>query len=381
MVALQVVGIRFRFVPGLVAMRRTRLRYAAALLSVSIVASGCTVFGLAGECEGTQIIGIFDQIGDLPRAANVQSADVEIGDVTNIELDGWDARVTMCLDPGREVPRNVEAVIRTTSLLGEKFVDLQPKSSGAPYLEGGEVLGLDQTSKATELEDVFAKLAAVLGTGNLEQINRFTSAQAKILRGRASQVREVLSKLRKFTDILADRRVEIADAIDSLDAVAQQAVGESAVLRSFLRSFADSSDVLANNKEGLQSLVFALDRFSNIAAQLLAQTERGVNQQFQDLRPILRTVVGNSGRVRRTLQTLATFTQYFPETMPGDYLQLDVCQAAPDHYEPGTSCPQSVKNDDPKATSSEVSGSKAIEPASEGAVDLIFRLPLLGAER
>jgi phospholipid/cholesterol/gamma-HCH transport system substrate-binding protein len=258
---------------------------------------------------------------------------------------------------------------------------LRPRTSGAPYLQDGAVLGLDQTSKATELEDVFAKLAAVLGTGNLEQINRFTSAQAKILRGRAQQVREVLNKLRRFTDILADRRVEIAQAIDSLDSVAQRAVGDSAVLRSFLRSFADSSDVLATNKEGLQSLVFALDRFSSISAQLLAQTESGINKQFQDLRPVLRTVVGDSGRLRRTLRTLATFTQYFPETMPGDYLQLDVCQAAPDSYDQGTTCAQSIKNDDPQATSSNASGSKPIEPASEGAVDLIFRLPLLGTER
>jgi phospholipid/cholesterol/gamma-HCH transport system substrate-binding protein len=374
------LGIRLRFILGVVEMTRARLSLIGALLSVSLFASGCTLFGLGGDCDGTQVIGIFEQIGDLPRAANVQSADVEIGDITDIELDGWNARVTMCLDPDREVPRNVEAVVRTTSLLGEKFIDLKPRTSGAPYLEDGAVLGLDQTSKATELEDVFAKLASVLGTGNLEQINRFTSAQAKILRGRAHQVREVLTKLRRFTDILADRRVEIAEAIDSLDSFAKQAVGDSAVLRSFLRSFADSSDVLATNKEGLQSLVIALDRFSSISAQLLAQTERGVNQQFQDLRPVLRTVVGNSGRLRRTLQTLATFTQYFPETMPGDYLQLDVCQAAPDSYDPGTNCPQSIKNDDPKA-SSNASDSEAIEPASQGAVDLIFRLPLLGTDR
>jgi phospholipid/cholesterol/gamma-HCH transport system substrate-binding protein len=380
MVALHFVGLGFRFVLGVVALIR-RLRLAATLLCVSVLASGCTVFGLSGDCEGTEIIGIFDQIGDLPRAANVQSADVEIGDITDIKLDGWDARVTMCLDPDREVPRDVEAVVRTTSLLGEKFVDLQPQTSGAPYLEDGQVLGLDQTSKATELEDVFAKLAAVLGTGNLEQINRFTTAQAKILRGRADEVRDVLGKLRRFTDILADRRVEIAEAIDSLDAVAQRAVGDSAVLRSFLRSFADSSDVLADNKEGLQSLVLALDRFSNISAQLLIQTERGVNKQLQDLRPVLRTVVGNSGRLHRTLRTLATFTQYFPETMPGDYLQLDVCQAAPDSYDHGTTCPQSIKNDDPKATSADASESESIEPASDDAVDLIFRLPLLGTER
>jgi phospholipid/cholesterol/gamma-HCH transport system substrate-binding protein len=265
------------------------------------------------------------------------------------------------------------AVIRTTSLLGEKFVDLQPQSDSPPYLEDGDVLGLDVTSKATELEDIFAKLAGILGAGNLEQINRFTAAQARILRGHTGDVKEVLKKLRTFTDLLADRKVEISSAVDSLDSVARTLKSDSGVLQNFLRSFANSSEVLANNKEGLQSLLISLDRFSNVSAQLLIQTERGLNSQFKDLRPVLETLVGNTGQLRETLQTLATFTEYFPETMPGSYLQLDVCQAAPENYEQGLTCPQSIDNDDPK-----LSTASQEEPKAENAAEYILRLPLVG---
>ncbi len=342
----------------------------AALFSTS-----CTALGVATACDGIEVIGIFDQIGDLPQAGNVQSADVKIGGVKEIERDGWTARVTMCLNEDQTIPADVEAVIRTTSLLGEKFVDLRPQSEGPPFLEDGDTLELSQTSKASELEDVFAKLAAVLGTGNLEQINRFTSAQAKIVRNNAGELRTVLSRLRRFTDLLADRKEQIASAVDSLDNVSRTIIGDSKVLQDFLRSFADSSQVLAGNKEGLQSLLFALDRFSNVSAQLLIQTERGVNEQFEDLRPVLRTIVGDSDRLRETLQTLATFTELFPETMPGDFLQLDVCQAAPDHYEQGTTCAQSIANDDPER----VTGSTG--PRASNSVGYILQLPLVGARR
>lgn len=346
------------------------------LCCIALFSASCNALGIGGtSCDGTELIGYFEQVGDLPRAANVQSADVEIGTVKAIELDGWNAKVTMCLSPELRVPSDVEAVVRTTSLLGEKFIDLQPQSEGAPYLEDGDTIDTDQTSKATELEEVFAKLAGILGTGNLEQLNRFTSAQAKILKGNAADVRNVLSKLNTFTGLLADRKGDISSAVDSLDSVARTISSDSNTLTNFLNSFARSAEVLATNKEGLQSLLISLDRFTNISAQLLAQTERGVNEQLKDLRPILRTVIGDSDRIRETLQTLATFSEYFPETMPGNYLQLDVCQAAPESYNQGTSCPQSVRNDDPDVRRG---SARSSEPRADNTVEYILRLPLLG---
>lgn len=316
-------------------------RRAALLVAVCLTATSCAALGYAGKCEGTSIIGNFEQVGDLVEAANVQSSDVVIGTVQKIELKGWNAAVTMCLDEGARVPADVEARVRTTSLLGEKFVDLRPRSEGPPYLEDGAVLGVEDTGKATELEDVFAELATILGSGNLEDLNRFTASQAEILRDNAGELRTVLAELHEFTGTIATRKDDIASAIDSLDRVAQEVVDEQGVLKRFLDSFADSSGVLADQKGSLNELLFSLDRFTRISVQLLEATESGLDEQFRELRPVLRTVVRNSARVRETLQTLAVFSQYFPESMPGDYLQLDVCQALPEDYEQGTTCPQS----------------------------------------
>jgi phospholipid/cholesterol/gamma-HCH transport system substrate-binding protein len=356
------------------------IRRVALLVVMTVLLSSCAVLGFKQACGGTELIGMFEQVGDLVENSNVQSSDVVIGSVTDIELDGWNARVTMCLQPDEQIPQNVKAVVRTTSLLGEKFVDLRPEAQGPPFLEDGDIIDVDQTSKATELEDVFARLAGVLGAGNLEQINRFTSAQAKILGEHAGELREVLRRLRKFTDVLADRRGQIATGVDNLDSVAKTILSDSGVLKDFLRSFADSSGVLADQKEGLQSLLFSLDRFSRISFQLLNQTEAGLNEQFSKLRPVLRTAVENSENLRQVLQTLATFAEWFPETMPGDYVQLDVCQAAPNNFEQGTTCPQSIKNDDPKATgSSGTTNSDAFTP--ENSLQFILQQSVRGAER
>ena len=352
-------------------------RLAAVIATAALVGTGCSAIGIVASCDGTEIIGKFEQVGDLVPNANVQSSDVEIGTVSKIELDGWEAEVTMCLDPGEQVPADTELVVRTTSLLGEKFIDLQSQTEGPPFLKDGAIIEVENTSKATELEEVFAKLASVLGTGNLEQINRFTTAQANILRNRGGQLREVLSRLRQFTDVLNRRRTDIASSIDSLDSVARTVVGDSRVLDRFLESFAGSSRVLEDQKQELQRLLVALDRFTAVSVQLLNSTEQGLDEQLRDLRPVLRTAVANSGNLRESLQTLATFTQWFPETMPGDYLQLDVCQAPPENYNPGNTCPQNIEHDDPgRATSG------AVAPTEyENAVRYLLRTDVLGGPR
>lgn len=321
--------------------------FAALIVLTGLLATSCAALGYASKCEGTSVIANFEQVGDLVEASNVQSSDVVIGTVQKIELKGWEAAVTLCIDKGEQIPADVEARVRTTSLLGEKFVDLRPRTEGPPFLEDGAVLGSEDTSKATELEDVFAQLATILGAGNLEDLNRFTASQADILRDNASELRTVLAELKTFTDTLAVRKDSIASAIDSLDSVARSVVDEQGVLKRFLDSFADSSGVLADQKGSLNDLLFSLDRFTRISVRLLEATEAGLDEQFRELRPVLRTVVRKSSEVREAIRTLAVFSQYFPESMPGDYLQLDVCQALPEQYGQGTTCPQAEGVDDP----------------------------------
>ena len=145
------------------------------------------------------------------------------------------------------------------------------------------------------------------------------------------------------------------------------------------RTFGQRPEEFARLAEGQSpEVLFITCSDSRVMPELLAQTERGVNEQLQDLRPILRTVIGDSDRIRRTLQTLATFSEYWPESMPGNYLQLDVCQAPPDMYNQGTTCPQSVQNDEPGRASREQVD--AVRPEAGNTVEYILRLPLVGVD-
>jgi phospholipid/cholesterol/gamma-HCH transport system substrate-binding protein len=360
----------------------TMLRKVGLLVVIALTSTSCAALGIGGGCDGTSLIGEFEQVGDLVENANVQSRDVEIGTIDKIELENWTARVHMCIDRGEEIPVDARAVVRSTSLLGEKFIDLSSETQGPPYLASGDIIPLARTGKATELEDVFARLAMILGAGNLEDINTFTASQRQILEGNAGNLRNLLTDLRDFTDTLSSRRADISSAIESLDDVSTTVLADRETLERFLGSFGESAKVLSDQKEGLQELLLALDDFSSVSLRLLEATEEGINKQFDRLRPVLETAVANSDNIVKTLQTLATYTEWFPESMPGDYLQLDICQAVPHEYNQGTTCPQNIKRDDPdlQATpgsdeSRDGTGADATG-STESAVEYILNRPL-----
>src|SRR5688572_1756472 len=134
------------------------LRTLAMVLAGALAATGCT---LPGQVEGpVELTATFDDVGDLVSGHSVQVADVRVGSIIGIELtEDYKAKVTMRIKDGLDLPANSEALLRTTSLLGEKFVELRPlRDDDGEVVPGTGVLvdgdTITKASEAPELEFV-----------------------------------------------------------------------------------------------------------------------------------------------------------------------------------------------------------------------------------
>ena len=100
---------------------------------------------LLSACGGGtySVTATFDDVGDLQKAGAVQVADVRVGNISSISLTpDFRAKVSMALNRSVHIPKNSEALVRTTSLLGEKFIELHPLGdpTQAPYLSSGDTV-------------------------------------------------------------------------------------------------------------------------------------------------------------------------------------------------------------------------------------------------
>lgn len=301
-----------------------RAAFALASVLAAITSLGACVFGGAGSVS---VDAIFADIGDLPRFSNVQSSDVVVGSVRGIRLDGFNARVTMRIDADAEIPRNAIALVRSTSLLGEKFVDLRPPENAVASgerLRDGDVIPIERTRRLPGVDDAFIKLGRMLEGGNAAALATLIHSSASVVRDREESLGKIFTELRSLSRVMAVRAPEIADAISDLDTAFETLAGGSDVIRRVLGSSADAVEILADEQAELDRLVGSLDRASSILARYTKATRADSDRALKALRVVLDEVMKTTGDLEQALTALASFTDLWPRAIPGDYIQLDI---------------------------------------------------------
>lgn len=108
----------------------------AAIAYLSIQLGGLSYKGPGGLL----LTGSFDEIGGLTVRAPVTIAGVKVGQVTAIDLDeDLRARVRIDVDASLELPVDTAAGIRTSGLLGDQFIALEPGAEDATLASGDEL--------------------------------------------------------------------------------------------------------------------------------------------------------------------------------------------------------------------------------------------------
>ncbi len=309
-------------------------RFGVLLVVLAVGSSGCAI---TGNIPGDEVVAYFTDTGDLVVGANVQMLDVEIGLVKDIQYELKDgqmvARVTLVVKPDSDVPaEGLQALIRQTSLLGEQFVELAPTTTGAPFVGDTEVtIPLENTTRRVDIETFLSDLSAFIGSGSLEDLNRFTHAQALILEERGQRFGQTIEELERFTGVLANRKLDIASAIDSLASAGKTLADNTATLDSFLDSLEEANVLLADQGDELQTLLFSLRRFGTVSSRFLSQHENAIDRQFRALRPIFRALASSDDELRADIGQLATFLELFTKSLgggpggtgEGDYIQVE----------------------------------------------------------
>ena len=116
---------------------------------------------------GLELIASFDEIGGLAARAPVAISGVKVGQVAKVELDpNLRARVTLDLDSSLVLPVDTTASIRTSGLLGDQFIALEPGGE-EETLKSGEEIAF--TESALSLERLIGKFVNNAGLDTEEK--------------------------------------------------------------------------------------------------------------------------------------------------------------------------------------------------------------------
>ncbi len=151
----------------------------------------------------------------------VTIAGVPVGVVQSVAVEGKMARVKIALRPETTVHENAKAAVRARSLLGEKYIDLDPGDSKSPTLKPGATL--TNNEKSVEIDRVIRASATLV-----DSLNRLTPSierAVQILEGTlnspdAKPVTEELSNvLQHAGDLIITTKTLLTDNQADLSAI------------------------------------------------------------------------------------------------------------------------------------------------------------------
>ncbi|MFT3662065.1 MAG: MlaD family protein [Gordonia sp. (in: high G+C Gram-positive bacteria)] len=229
-------------------MKKITMGAVAAVTSVSLTACGAlpgiTVEQIplpspGGLGDTIQISGRFDNALNLPMQAKVRLGGIDVGEVTDIVAENYQAVVTMNISETIKVPVGTGAELRQATPLGDVFVALDmPTSTDHGFMKDGDNL-TGTTGAAATVEDMLVAITAQVDSGSISSlqtlftelstaisgegkykelqgtINGFTQAIEKFNKN-SSEVDRAMANTAKLTGQLAKGRDQIAAAVNKL---------------------------------------------------------------------------------------------------------------------------------------------------------------------
>lgn len=275
----------------------------------------------------------------LNSNSRVRVADVFVGTVRAIELKNWVPTLTLRLGKNVKLPRNANAKIGQTSLLGSQHIELAAPANPAPEpLRDGDTIPLKNASTYPTTEQTLASLAIVLRGGGIPNLEVLQNEAYNIVHGRADQIRAFLGKLDTFTARLDEQRADITRAIDSTNRLLAYVGPRSDVLDRVLTEFPPLLKHFADKQHLLIDAVEATGRLGALADQYLSASRGDLHQDLQSLQCPLRELGRAAPYLIRALKLILVRPfdiDAVPKAFRGDYfnlsLTLDLTMSAVDN--------------------------------------------------
>ena len=217
---------------------------------------------------------------------------VPVGQVDEVRLDASGAVADIKVDNGAHIPTNSPVQVRSTSAVGEQYVNFEPRTTDhAPYLTSGDIIPATQVQipvNTADLLDQANRLVASVPTGKL---NTTVDQLYQAFTGTGGDLGKLLDSATALQGTATENLPGTLTLIDDLGPVLRTQQRGADDIRSYTRDLASFTDQLRASDARIRGTLHNIPPFLGEFGDL-----------EDDLRPTLPTLLENltsSGEVVR----------------------------------------------------------------------------------
>lgn len=215
-----------------------------AALGVSYVSMRYVGLGRLVGVYGYEVSVQLPRTGGLFANAEVTYRGVPVGRVEQLAADRSGVTATVIVtDEDVRIPRDLDALVRNRSAIGEQYLDLRPRTAGAPYLADGDVVKVPEAALPMPIDGLLDDVVAFSRSLPAEDFGVLVDELYDASRSAGDDLRALLAA---SSDVVEGARPHLGattDLIQRSGEVLQTQVDTS----DSLRSFSTSLDLLAKS--------------------------------------------------------------------------------------------------------------------------------------
>lgn len=231
----------------------------------------------------------------MDPGGKVKMRGVEVGRVGSVERVADGVRIVLEIDRDRidDIPADVVAEIRATTVFGAKYVELLPGPDGGPDAASGHLSDGDvilASGVTTEINTVFDGLDRVLDGVDIASLNGTLTVLAQTLSGRGDDIASVAAQADAYLTKLEPLLPQLRRDLHEVARFARLGVEVSPALLAILRNATVTAGTIADEEQALDRLLVDLSLLGGKAEELLGENGDALATLLERARPTAATL-------------------------------------------------------------------------------------------
>lgn len=276
---------------------------------------------------GTQYSAEFSEAAGLQRDNEVRVAGVRVGSVTDVRLDGERVRVDFRVDDAWLGDRTA-AAIRVKTLLGQKYLALDPKGDRA--LDAGRSIPLDRTMAPYDVMEAFSDLSGTLDDIDTDQLARSFRTMSDTFAGTPDEVSGALDGLTRLSNTIANRDQQLKELLDNTQRLSKTVSDRNGEFERLLRDGNALLSEVRSRRDSVRSLLRGTRELSSQLSGLVADNQQQLGPALEQLDRVTKMLQRNQDNLDRSLELFAPFTRMFSNVLGnGRWFDAYICGLVP----------------------------------------------------
>ena len=261
---------------------------------------------LAGQSQSAAL----SEAGGLKAGDDVRIAGVKVGKVTAVDLEGSHVRVDFRVGRSTELGSQTSATVRIKTILGQKFLALEPAGKGDLAKE----IPLSRTTPAYDVVEAFSDLATTTEDIDTGQLATALDTVANTFRDSPEEVRAAVDGLGRLSRTVASRDAQLRELLQHANGVTGVLADRNKELVSLLTDGDLLLQELRKRRADIHTLLVSTVTLSQQLTGLVRENRAAIGPALANLKGVLATLEANQANLDRSIRLVAPFVRVFANT-------------------------------------------------------------------